>query len=316
MSDPLPLHHLATLVAILDEGGFEAAATRLNVSGPAVSQRVRALEMRVGRALLHRTVPPTPTAAGERLLPHARRLVAMAHDAALAVGLSGPDGARPRLSLAVNADSLETWFLDALASAPNAAETDVLLERADQDHTQALLRSGEVAGAVTTAPEAIPGCRCDPLGVMRYLPVAAPALLQRHGLLSDVPAAAREQALAGLPLVDFDDTDELQRSALASWLGYAPTPPRHRVPSSSAFVRAVLLVFGWGMVPEEQARAGLERGALVPLPGGQTQDVALYWQRWEPAPAALESLSVHLLGFAAARLRPARQDADVISATA
>jgi len=301
VNDPLPLHHLATFVAILDEGGFEAAAARLHVSGPAVSQRMRALEARVGRGLLQRTVPPSPTAAGERLLPHARRLVAMAHDAALAVGLPGGDGARPRLSLAVNADSLETWFLDALAGAPASSGTDVLLERADQDHTELLLRSGAVSAAVTTAPDPVPGCRCDVLGVMRYLPVASPRLLAAHGL----DAASAPDVLASLPLVDFDDTDDLQRSALAAWLGHEASPPRHRVPSSSAFVRAVQLGFGWGMVPEEQARPALASGALVPLPHGRAHDVVLFWQRWDPAPTALEALSVHLLGFAAARLRPA-----------
>lgn len=291
MSDPLPLHQLATFAAVIDEGGFEAAARSLNVSPPAISQRLKALERTVGRSLVERTVPPVPTAAGERLLPHARRLVGMAAEAALSVGLGAGTGARPTLHLAVNADSLDTWFLEALATAPGAHRTQVLLERADQDDTHRLLLSGQVQAAVTTASTPVPGCTSELLGVMRYLPVAAPRLLDAG------------EELARLPMVDFDDADDLQCSSLTAWLGHAATPPRHKVPSSTAFARAVEAGLGWGMLPEEQAQPALRRGTLVPLPQGRPHDVVLSWQSWDPPTPALAELSAHLLGFAARRLR-------------
>ncbi|MDR2255287.1 MAG: ArgP/LysG family DNA-binding transcriptional regulator [Arthrobacter sp.] len=296
MSDVLPLHQLAALAAVIDEGGFEAAARALHVSPPAISQRLKALEKTVGRSLIQRSVPPVPTAAGERLLPHARRLVSMARDAALAVGLGAAEGERPTLQLAVNADSLDTWFLESVSTWPGAHSSQLLLERADQEDTHTLLVTGAVQAAVTTARVPAPGCTSELLGVMRYLPVAAPRLL----------ASAPEGGLARLPMVDYDDADDLQRASLASWVGRPVSslhPPRHKVPSSTAFARAVEAGLGWGMLPEEQALPALRRGTLVPLPHGAHHDVVLFWHRWEPASVALTELSAHLLGFASARLR-------------
>jgi LysR family transcriptional regulator (chromosome initiation inhibitor) len=49
--------HLETLVAITEEGTFEAAARRLHVTPSAISQRVRALERTAGQVLVRRTAP-------------------------------------------------------------------------------------------------------------------------------------------------------------------------------------------------------------------------------------------------------------------
>ena len=307
MSEPFPLHQLQTLVAIVDAGGFEAAARELGVSAPAVSQRVRALEAAAGRPLIHRTVPPELTAPGERLLPYARRLVALANDASRAVHGAAETGlGREQLPLAVNADSLSTWFIDALGSAPHASATDFRIERADQDHTAALLASGRVLGAVTASTEPVAGCVSDVLGSMRYLPLAAPALLARHGITpDDARQGAVPRAVAQLPMVEYDGSDELQLAALRRWLGRDATPPTHRVPSSWGFARAVEAGLGWGMVPEEQAKAALAAGALLLIPGADSVDVVLHWQRWDGPSTVLPDFSSHLLAFAGRRLRAA-----------
>ena len=54
-----------TLAAVIDEGGFEAAARHLSLTQSAVSQRIRALETSLGRPALTRARPPAPTEAGE-----------------------------------------------------------------------------------------------------------------------------------------------------------------------------------------------------------------------------------------------------------
>lgn len=177
-----PLHQLETFLAVLDSGGFDAGAKALGISAPAVSQRVRALEAALGRSLLQRTVPVEPTAAGERLLPYARRLVALASDAAVSARGSATESGPPALSLAVNADSLSTWFMEALAAYPRAGEVTFRIERADENLTAQALAAGRVAGAVTTQAEAAAACVAHPLGALRYLPVAAPAFLTRHEL--------------------------------------------------------------------------------------------------------------------------------------
>ena len=62
---------LECLAAIVEEGGFERAATRLSISQSAVSQRLRSLEAQVGTVLLVRSRPLKPTAAGRLLIKHA-----------------------------------------------------------------------------------------------------------------------------------------------------------------------------------------------------------------------------------------------------
>jgi hypothetical protein len=59
--------------AVVELGSFDAAAERLHVMPSAVSQRIKALEQRVGQALVVRERPCTATTAGEPLLRLPRR---------------------------------------------------------------------------------------------------------------------------------------------------------------------------------------------------------------------------------------------------
>ena len=73
------LEHLRTLVVAVDAGSLSAAVPLRCLSQSALSEQLRKLEERVGQPLLIRSKTGVrPTAAGERLLAHARRLLAMA----------------------------------------------------------------------------------------------------------------------------------------------------------------------------------------------------------------------------------------------
>src|SRR4051812_29563425 len=105
------LEHLATFAAAVEAGTFEAAARQLQVTASAVSQRIKAMEQAAGQILLQRSTPVRPTPAGEAVMRLARQVRQLQADTAreLAGG-----GARVTLPLAVNADSLATWFLPVL----------------------------------------------------------------------------------------------------------------------------------------------------------------------------------------------------------
>ncbi|MFE9441296.1 LysR family transcriptional regulator [Streptomyces sp. NPDC006602] len=69
---------LRTLVAVADEGGFSAAAARLGSTQSAVSHAVRGVECKLGVVLFERgRYGARPTAAGERAVAHARRVLRM-----------------------------------------------------------------------------------------------------------------------------------------------------------------------------------------------------------------------------------------------
>nr|WP_284746292.1 LysR family transcriptional regulator ArgP [Amycolatopsis sp. RTGN1] len=279
MSD-LPLDQVRTLLAVVDEQSFDAAAAVLHVTPSAVSQRIKALEQRTGRVLLLRTKPVSLTESGQVLVRFARSLAQLEQDALSELGL---DSATRTLSIAVNADSLATWFLPALSRLPASLPIAFDLRREDQDHTAALLREGLVMAAVTASPEPVQGCTSVRLGRMRYRAMASPAFIDRW-LTSPLPTA-----LPKAPVIMFDRKDDLQDRFLRGLTRRRNfTLVRHHIPASESFVDAVAAGLGWGMVPEMQAAS---RGdALADLAPDRPLDVPLHWQQWKldsPALAAV-----------------------------
>ncbi|MCW2863216.1 MAG: LysR family transcriptional regulator [Actinoallomurus sp.] len=78
------LRQLASFLAVVEEGQFARAAARLFLSPPAVTGHIQRLERELGVQLLERS-PITLTPAGERLVPHARTMLAAANAASDAV---------------------------------------------------------------------------------------------------------------------------------------------------------------------------------------------------------------------------------------
>ncbi len=267
---------LEALVAIDDTGTFEAAARQLLLTPSAISQRIRALEAATGGVLVVRSTPCRLTPQGLVLVRLGRQLALLSHEADQALH---PGSGRVELSIALNADSLATWFVHVLADAGRWADVTLRLIVDDQDHTAELLRSGTVLGAVTSQPVAVQGCSSEPIGVMRYLPVAAAELVATLGGLD----------LATAPIVQFDVKDTLQERILRR-AGVTESPPTHRVPSSEGFAAAVRVGLGWGAMPVDQLGDDLATGRLVRI-SDDYEDVPLFWQRWRLDSAALSRLT-------------------------
>jgi LysR family transcriptional regulator (chromosome initiation inhibitor) len=292
----IALDQLSTLVALADEGTFEAAARRLHVTASAISQRVRSAEVAAGQVLVQRTNPVRMTAAGDSLLRYARQVQLLQRDAARELERN-PDEALT-LAIAVNADSLATWFLDALA--PLAASENVVfdLHREDQERTLFLLRSGAVAAAVSSTPEAVQGCSSTPLGVMRYRAVCSAAFASRWSAGSPDLAA-----LGAAPVVVFDRNDDLQHRFHQAVTGRALLAPRHYIPTSADFAAAIRLGFGWGLLPEQQSLDEIRAGSLVELAPDSPVDVPLHWQRWNLRSTLLDSVTAAVVEAAVSNLR-------------
>ncbi|MGY4643398.1 LysR family transcriptional regulator ArgP [Cellulomonas sp. URHB0016] len=309
---------LAALSAVVDEGTFEGAARRLQVTPSAVSQRIRALEQSVGQVLVRRSRPVAVTPAGVQVVRLAGQVALLTADTWSALrsvaGSPGPGAPGPRrLAVAVNADSLSTWFPAALRDLPPGLAVDV--RRADQDATAAMLRDGAVLAAVTADSTPVQGCRVRALGAMRYRAMASPGFRERW--LDERPLA---DAMAAAPVVTFGPDDALQHRYAAqvvergrgrgpgkaaghersSVLGDAPV---HNVPSTAGFVAVLLGGVGWGMVPEPEADVHLADGTLVDVVPGAWLDVPLYWQRWSVRTPTLDDLTARVVEAARA-LRP------------
>jgi LysR family transcriptional regulator (chromosome initiation inhibitor) len=211
-----------------------------------------------------------------------------------------PNGAtRVALPIAVNADSLATWFAPALAAF--AADAPVLVELAvdDQDHTAEWLRSGAVLAAVTGTGRPAAGCNSRPLGAMRYLAAASPAFVSRH-FASGIGAGS----LARAPSLVFNTKDDLQARWARRLCHRDVELPRHTVPSTHAFVTAAVAGMGWGLQPEALIASHLRDGSLVEMVPDSALDVSLYWQHARAASTLLDGLSRQVLAAAARALLP------------
>ncbi|WP_307358225.1 LysR family transcriptional regulator ArgP [Microbacterium murale] len=277
----------STLAAIVDGGSLDAAARTLHITPSAVSQRLKSLEQQLGQVLVVRGRPAKATAAGESVVRMARQIALLEHDALSALGLD-PAGGRFSVPLAVNADSMATWFLAPLARVADAHDIDFDLHRDDQTFTARLLESGEVMAAVTSEHSPVAGCTVVPLGVLRYEAMATPAFMKRW-FADGVTTASLRRA----PFVDFDRRDTLQHAWLASRGQDEQGIPRHYVPASYDYAQAVLLGLGWGMLPGSQATDAAASGAAIPL-GGDSIHVPLYWQQWNLRSSLLDAIAAEI----------------------
>ncbi|MGW6818983.1 LysR family transcriptional regulator ArgP [Streptomyces sp. NPDC055005] len=305
--EELPLEQVRTLLAVVDEGTFDAAAAALHVTPSAISQRVKALEQRTGRVLLMRTKPVRATESGQVVIRFARQLARLERDARAELGLGVDEEREPvRLPMAVNADSLATWLLPALTRVPRDPPVCFELHREDEGHTTTLLREGQVMAAVTSTPDPVAGCTVRALGLARYLPVARPEFAARH------MTGSLERDLREAPVIVFDRRDELQDRfvrtlARGAGSGARASSIRHHVPTSEGFRDAVAAGLGWGLVPQAQADPLLRAGELTLLAPKRTMDVPLYWQQWKlDSPALAVVAEVIAEAAREALLPPAR----------
>jgi len=288
---------LETLAAVVAASTFDAAAERLSITPSAVSQRIKALEQQLGRVVVVRSKPIRATDSGTALLRLVQQLAALEHEAAAELGIA-ESAESVSIPLAVNADSMATWLLPALAEVSGRHPLVFELHRDDQEYTAALLAAGTVMAAVTSDSRPVAGCIVTPLGRMTYRPVASPAFAARWFPEGPTPAA-----LTAAPVVVFDRKDELQSRYLRSVARRELAPPRHFVPASADFAIAVELGLGWGMLPEAQFEAPVSSGSLVVLDSSRTVAVPLYWQQWNLRSTALDAVAAAVVSHARAALQ-------------
>ncbi len=275
---------LAALAAVHRRGSFDLAAADLHVTPSAISQRIKALEDQTGALLIRRGQPCTATAIGLRLIRHHAEVALL--ETALRADLPGLVPGPATLRIAVNADSLATWVIPALATTTGFL-FDLVID--DQDVSQDWLRRGEVVAAITSHPGPLQGCDTHSLGALRYRATASPGYLAHWFSQGVIPSA-----LAKAPALTFSDKDRLQDRWVTRQIGGASRRaafPSHRMASSQAFVDACLAGLGWGMNPELMVHGHLASGALVELLPDTPLDVPLHWQFTRLAAPALLPLT-------------------------
>jgi LysR family transcriptional regulator, chromosome initiation inhibitor len=297
---------LAAVAAVVREGSFERAARALNVTPSAISQRVKLLEERMGSVLIARGQPCTATEAGRLLCRHVERVGMLEHDlrgALPQLTQASPSDARVTLRVAVNADTLGSWFIPALAEFMRTEQALLDIAVDDQEHTIEWLRSGDALAAVTSTPQPVQGCNSIALGRLRYLAVASPQFVRQY-FADGVNAAT----LSAAPSLRFNRKDRLQARWIRRICRREVDPPAHWLPSTQAFLDASVAGIGWGMNPASLVQAHLRAGTLVELVPDRALLVPLYWQHTRMQVPMLDRLTHAVVTAAKQALRAGNRE--------
>ncbi|SDW24240.1 LysR family transcriptional regulator, chromosome initiation inhibitor [Pseudomonas syringae] len=289
---------LSALAAVTEQAGFERAAQVLGLSQSAVSQRIKLLEARIGQPVLVRATPPSPTDIGRRLLNHVQQVRLLERDLQSQVPALDEEGVPERLRIALNADSLATWWAPAIGDfcTQHRLLLDLVVE--DQDVGLKRMRAGEVAACLCGSERPVAGARSQLLGAMRYRALASPTFIARHFADGVSPEKlARSAALVYGP-------DDLLQHRYLALLGVQEGFEHHLCPSSEGFIRMIEAGMGWGLAPELQVRGQLRSSVLLELLPDRCIDVPLYWHHWRNGGQLLTRLTEHLAQHAARWLVP------------
>jgi LysR family transcriptional regulator, chromosome initiation inhibitor len=287
---------LETFASIVELKSFERAAAILNISRGAVSQRIKALEESLSVVLLVRDKPVIPTERGEVLLRHVKALQLL-ESASLAELMPSIDGRPVQIAVAVNADSLATWFPSVLW--PLLREQNVALEVVsdDQDHTLPRLARGEVIGCISTSSKPSAGFNAVPLGCMEYRCFAARTFSNQY-----FPQGITVHSALKAPALLFNKKDSLHDDFLVNLFGVRIEKyTKHYLPASTTLLDGVVAGVGYGLVPNMQVTTQ-HLDMLIDLAPDQPVMVPLYWHHWLAEPPQLKMITTIIVSKAAAAL--------------
>lgn len=266
---------LKALDVVMSSQNFERAAEILCISQSAVSQRIKLLEEFVGHPVVVRGKPLSLTAIGKQLVNHYKQVELLERELLPKI-IPEQQQSPIKLSLAVNADSLAIWFLDALAPLIKFSNIELNLLISGETRTLERLKSGEAFGAVSTDSRPITGFKTAKLGQLKYILVASPEFKQHY-----FAKGVTSKTLKNAPGANFDRFDLMHQQFIEKYFGLLPgSYPCHSVRSSEAFVSMARNSLAYTLIPETQIRDELNSGQLLNIAPNKCQLDTLYWHSW------------------------------------
>jgi DNA-binding transcriptional LysR family regulator len=216
----LNLHRLSIFMTVVESGGFSAAAQKLYMSQPSVSNHVRNLEQSLQTTLIDRSGPRIrPTAEGEVLVEYARRVFLLAEEAVAAIReVSGVQSGRLEVG---GTTTVGTYLLPRLLARfrerHHGIECDIVVGNNGQIVKRLL--DGELGLAIVAGQPGAPQLKTETVLDERLLLVAAPG----HPLARQEPDGTTHVTPADLAGERFllrepgSQTRDLQEAALIGW---------------------------------------------------------------------------------------------------
>lgn len=281
---------IKALAAVIQEQSFERASKVLFITQSAVSQRIKLLEREMGQPVLIRQIPFSATDVGKKLLKHFYQVEHLEKNLEKEV-FPDTNLTKTTVHIAVNSDSLATWFWPSLSDVlkENLVELNLILS--DEAHTIEKIKSGEVFGAVTLQKEAEKGFQSDLLGTFRYALVANKEFVNRH-----FHDGVTREAIKRAPSAAFDQRDSMHINLIKEHYGLLEGEyPLHRIRSTEAFVKLAKSGVAFCLISEILIQEELESGELVDLLPKFKLKKDLYWQRWALLQGVHKSISESIL---------------------
>ncbi len=272
---PLDYKLIHALDTVINEQSFEKAAEKLNITQSAISQRIKQLEQLVAAPVLIRTQPLEPTILGQKILSHFRKVRQLEYELVREILPEDAPSSIP-ISIAINADTLASWFIPALA--PLLKEYPIVLniQVINEANTQELLKKGEVYAAISSEKTSFSGVKVDYIGEIDYILCATKEFKQKY-----FSGGLTKENLNKAPRIDYDQRDTMHSDYLRTQFKIRKsTSPCHRIRSSEAVVTMTLSSIAYGLLPITQAKEYLDSGALIDLAPDKHLTQPLYWHSW------------------------------------
>lgn len=285
--------HLEALLAIEREGSIDGAARSLGISAPAISQRIKVLEERVGAITVVRKKPARTTDFGSILCRHIEQVMLLENQLfeENTKLFSRMDKEVQVIGIAMDYASLGTWFAEAMKIETQRNSSILFDIRViENSEVAGLMMQGQALAAVSDRKETIQGYRSLSLGSQSYVAVMTPKYRDLY-LAGGVDA----KVIQDCATIRRTPNDVMYQEWLSENFGFALELKNHIIPSAGGVLSAVLRSVAWAILPYYQAKPHLDAGELIEVIPGSTLRRPLFWHYSRAIADALKPLNQSVL---------------------
>ena len=283
---------LQSLDAIIAEQSFDAASKRLNITQSAISQRIKQLEEQCTQPVLVRGTPLKVTALGAKLLSHYQQIMQLECDLLAEIDPEKSTAPVP-ISIALNADSIASWFIPAVADVLKIHNIELDLHVVNESISHELIKNGKAFAAISDKHTGSPKTKVTPIGNVVYKLCANPSFRDKYfanGLNSD--------SLRLAPGINYDHMDNMHYQFIDQHFGLNKGEyPCHRVRSTEGFVNLALNGVAYSLFPEPQIAQYLANGKLIDLAPELHLNQPLFWHSWILEKGLRKVISEHVISW-------------------
>jgi len=263
-------HALRALKAVIEFQNFEQASKSLNITQPAVTQRIQNFESYLGQKLLIRKLPYQATERGEELLSLLKKVTILEEE------ISKGEDFKPTIKIALNRDSLDLYFLDVLNDRKLSQKVNLQILAEDQNKTLNFLKSGQVDMCISSHKTPLPNHNVIKLGDMKYTLVCSKNFYKKY-----FTSGVNKKNLSKAPLVIFDKDDKVQHIYLKEHYNLESFAQINLMPSVLSFKQAIIGGYGYGLLPVIDVKREIKANRIIQLNPSKDFNIPLYLHQWE-----------------------------------